>query len=208
MKRTTVLLADDHALVRSGLRALLETQLDIQVIGEADDGVSAVTACAQLRPDVVLMDLGMPGQGGIRATEDITKQWPLTRVVVLTMHNDIAYVRLARLAGAAGFVLKQALATDLVNAIREVRLGKLHFPPESEMPSPKAGLGPLELLSDREREVLSLIALGHTTPEIARKLSIGEKTVETHRAHITEKLELRTRADLVRFALEHGLLKA
>jgi len=206
MNRTRVLLADDHALVRSGLRALLEAETDLVVVGEAEDGVVVVEACRKLRPDVVVMDLGMPGRGGINATEDLRTELPETKVVVLTMHDDEAYVRLAQLAGAVGFVLKKSLATELIQAIRAVRAGGTHFPPGTAASAPDSESTPLELISEREREVLALIALGHTTPEIARKLHISDKTVETHRAHISEKLGLHTRADLVRFALEHGLM--
>lgn len=208
MSRVRVLIADDHALVRSGLRALLEAQPDLEVVGEAEDGAVVVEQCRRLRPDVVVMDLKMPGRGGINATEDLHHQFPETKVVVLTMHDDAAYVRMARLAGAAGFVLKKSLATELIRAIRDVHAGKNHFPIVEETPAGSGKNGaPLDMITDREREVLALIALGHTTPEIAAKLHISEKTVETHRAHIVEKLGLRTRAELVRFALEHGLLK-
>jgi len=206
MSRVRVLLADDHALVRSGLRALLEGQEDIQVVGEAEDGVVAVERCRKLEPDVVVMDLAMPGRGGISATEDIQRECPSAKVVVLTMHDDEAYLRMARLAGAAGFVLKKSLATELIQAIRAVHAGETHFPASDETIPIKRDRAPLDLITEREREVLALIALGHTTPQIAGKLHISEKTVETHRAHIGEKLGLRTRADLVRFALEHGLL--
>lgn len=207
MSRIRVLIADDHALVRSGLRALIEAQPDLEVVGEAEDGVVALARCQQLAPDVVVMDLTMPGRGGIGATEDIRRECPNTKVVVLTMHDDETYVRLARLAGAAGFVLKKALATELIRAIRAAQAGRTHFPPTEPAPVVRA-VGPvLDLLTAREREVLTLIALGHTNVEIAGKLHISDKTVETHRAHIVEKLSLRTRADLVRFALEHGLLK-
>jgi two-component system response regulator NreC len=207
MNRTRVLIADDHALVRSGLRALLEAQPGIQVVGEAEDGAAALERCRNLKPDIVIMDLAMPGRGGINATEDIRRECPGTKVVVLTMHDDEAYVRLARLAGAGGFVLKKALATELIRAIQAVRVGQTYFPATTFSPVPKAGVAPLDLITDREREVLTLIALGHTTVAIGDKLHISEKTVETHRAHIIAKLGLRTRADLVRFALEHGLLK-
>jgi two-component system, NarL family, response regulator NreC len=207
MSRVRVLIADDHALVRSGLRALLDSQPDIEVIGEAEDGAAVVERSRTLDPDVVVMDLTMPGCSGINATENLRRECPRTKVVVLTMHDDEAYVRLARLAGAVGFVLKKSLATELIQAICAAHAGRTHFP-VTELPLPgKTGAMPLELITDREREVLSLIALGHTTPEIADKLHISEKTVETHRAHIGEKLGLHTRADLVRFALEHGLLK-
>lgn len=206
MNRARILIADDHALVRSGLRALREGQADLQVVGEAEDGVAAVERCRKLEPDVVVMDLAMPGRGGIKATEDIRRECPRARVVVLTMHDDEAYLRMARLAGAAGFVLKKSLATELIRAIRAIHAGKTYFPLNNEVMPLKGARAPLDLISEREREVLALIALGYTTPEIAARLSISEKTVETHRAHIGEKLGLRTRADLVRFALEHGLL--
>ena len=205
MNPVRVLIADDHALVRSGLRALLEAQPDIEVIGEAEDGVAVVESSRKLAPDVVVMDLTMPGRGGVKATEDLRRECPQTKVVVLTMHDDEAYVRLARLAGASGFVLKKSLATELICAIRDAQAGKTHFP-TTALPPPTEGRIPLDLITDREREVLGLIALGHTSSEIAGKLFISEKTVETHRAHIAEKLGLHTRADLVRFALEHGLL--
>lgn len=207
MSRVRVLLVDDHALVRSGLRALLEGQSDLEVVGEAEDGVVAVERCLTLKPDVVVMDLAMPGRGGIKATEDIRRACPGTKVIVLTMHDDEAYLRLARLAGATGFVLKKSLATELLQAIRAAQIGKAYFPASDEALPLKSERAPLDLITVREREILTLIAFGHTTVEIAGKLHISEKTVETHRAHIAEKLGLRTRADLVRFAFEHDLLK-
>jgi DNA-binding NarL/FixJ family response regulator len=207
MSRVRVLIADDHALVRAGLRALLDSQPDIEVVGEAEDGVAAVERARTLDPDVVVMDLTMPGRGGINATEDLRRECPRTKVVVLTMHDDNAYVRLARLAGASGFVLKKSLATELIQAIRAAHAGGIHFPAIDLPPSGQTGAMPLELITGREREILTLVALGHTTPEIADKLHISEKTVETHRAHIGEKLGLHARSDLVRFALEHGLFK-
>lgn len=208
MSPIRVLIADDHALVRSALRALLETQPDFEVVGEAGDGVATLERCHTLKPDVVIMDLAMPGRGGISATEDLRRECPAIRVVALTMHDDPTYVRMARLAGAAGFMLKGGLAAELTRAIRVVHAGGTCFPPTAS-PSPvqARGAAPFDLLTDREREVLGLIAFGHTTAAIAGKLHISEKTVETHRAHIGEKLGLRSRADLVRFALEHGLLK-
>jgi two-component system response regulator NreC len=207
MSRVRVLIADDHALVRSGLRALLEAQPDLEVVGEAEDGVVAVERCRALRPDVVILDLAMPGRGGISAAEDLRRDLPDTKVVVLTMHDDEAYMRLARLAGAVGFVLKKSLATELIRAVRAAHAGQTHFPAAAR-PAPGPAGEPLrQRLTEREREVLTLIALGHTSAGISAKLHISEKTVETHRAHIAQKLGLRTRADLVRFALEQGLLR-
>lgn len=208
MNRIRVLIADDHALVRSGLRALLEAQPDFNVVGEAEDGAVAAERCRKFAPDVVVMDLAMPGRGGLKATEDVRRECPAVKVVVLTMHDDEAYVRLARLAGAAGFVLKKSLATELIKAIHAVQSGKTFFPAMDLPPPGRPGRSALELISEREQEILGLIALGHTSAEIAAKLHISDKTVETHRAHIFEKLGLQNRAELVRFALEHGLLKA
>jgi two-component system response regulator NreC len=207
MSVVRLLIVDDHALVRSGLRALLEAQPDFVVVGEAADGAAAVEQAHRLAPDLVVMDLTMPGRGGINATEDLRRECPGVKVVVLTMHDDEAYIRLARLAGAVGFVLKRSLATELIKTIRAVQAGRMVFP-ATELPLPApADRDPLALITDRERAVLALIALGHTSTEIAGQLHISEKTVETHRAHIAEKLGFRTRAELVRFALDHGLLK-
>jgi two-component system response regulator NreC len=207
MNRIRVLIADDHALVRSGLRALLEAQPGLTVVGEAEDGAVVTERCRKFTPDVVVMDLAMPGRGGIKATEDLRRECPEVKVVVLTMHDDDAYVRMARLAGAAGFVLKKSLATELIRAIQTVHDGKTYFSTANMPPAGRPGQSPLDLVSEREREILGLIALGHTSAEIAAKLHISDKTVEAHRAHIFEKLGLHGRADLVRFALDHGLLK-
>lgn len=207
MRKIRILIADDHALVRSGLRALLEAQPDLEVVGEADSGLVVETLCRHLSPDVVLMDLAMPGRGGIAATADVRQACPAAKVLVLSMHDDEAYARLAATAGASGYVLKRSLATDLVEAIRAVHRGETVVPPElasafrGSVPS-----GGLSQLSEREQDVFRLVALGHTNQEIASKLCISEKTVETHRAHVFSKLGLRTRAELVRMALEHGLL--
>jgi two-component system response regulator NreC len=207
MNRVRVLIADDHALVRAGLCALLKSQPDLEVVGEAEDGVAAWGLCRKLHPDVVVMDLNMPGRGGISATEDIRSEYANIKVVVLTMYDDETYIRMAHLAGASAFVLKKALATELIQAIRAAHAGRSHFPQLEAMPVPADRRLPLELITEREQEVLTLIALGHTNTEIAAKLHISEKTVETHRAHILAKLGLNTRADLVRFAIDHGLLK-
>jgi two-component system, NarL family, response regulator NreC len=212
--RIRVLIADDHAMVRSGLRALIDAQPDMVVVGEAADGTVVEGRCAELSPEVVLMDLTMPGRSGIAAIADVRRASPLAHVLVLTMHEDDAYVRLAATAGADGYVLKRALAADLVAAIRTVHAGGRYAPPEmasaffdtrGEAAAPRRGKD--APLSDREREVAELVTLGYTNAEIGRKLSISPKTVETHRAKIMSKLGLRTRADLVRFAIEHGLLK-
>jgi DNA-binding NarL/FixJ family response regulator len=215
MPKIRVLIADDHALVRAGLRALLEAQSDIEIVGEAESGIVVERLCQQLAPDVVLMDLAMPGRGGVAATGDVRLVCPSTKVLVLTMHEDESYVRAAAMAGAAGYVLKKAVATELVDAIHVVHRGGRYAPPElldsfeasGAESERQGGVRPgLDLLSAREREVVSLIALGHTNAEIGLRLHISEKTVESHRGRILSKLGLRTRADLVRFALEHGLM--
>lgn len=216
MSKIRILIADDHPLVRTGLRALLEPQPDMEVVGEAEDGLVVATRCRELSPDVVLMDLTMPGRGRIAAAADVRRAAPQAKILVLTMHEDEAYARLAASAGASGYVLKRALAGELVSAIRTVHQGGRHAPPElaaafsepeSEPTAFRARRAPIRVLSDREREVVALIALGYTNAEIGKQLHISEKTVEAHRAKILSKLGLRTRADLVRFSIEHGLMK-
>ncbi|HEY5915009.1 MAG TPA: response regulator transcription factor [Verrucomicrobiae bacterium] len=217
MARIRILIVDDHALVRAGLRSLLAAQPDMEVVGEAADGVVVVGQCQRLAPEVVLMDLTMPGRRGISAIQELSHECPEVRVLVVTMHDDPAYVRQALLAGAAGYVLKQSLATELINAIRAVSKGQRFVTPAlgSDAIEP-AGIPPraetaehfLGLLTQREQEVASSVALGHTNAEVARFLHITEKTVETHRLHIMSKLGFHSRADLVRFALEHRLIGA
>jgi two-component system, NarL family, response regulator NreC len=215
MPKTRVLIADDHALVRSGFRALLSAQLDLEVVGEAADGVEVVDVCRRLAPDVVLMDLTMPGRGGIGAIPDVRQACPNAKVLVVTMHEDEAYARQAWLAGAAGYVLKKSLTTELIAAIRAVHRGQTHIAASlsqaihtravNTTPAcPETNL--LAALTPREREVLGLAALGYTNVEMANRLHISERTVEVHRLHLITKLRLRTRADLVRFAIEHGVI--
>jgi two-component system, NarL family, response regulator NreC len=217
MPRTRLLIADDHALVRAGLRSLLEGQPDLEVVGEADDGVTAVGKCKSLAPEIVLMDLAMPGCGGVEAIQDLGRTCPGVKVLVVTMHEDETYARQAWLAGAAGYVSKKSVAASLLAAIRAVRRGQRCFPPSladarAQPARAVAGTGPrgdvLAMLTSREREVVREIALGHTNAEVAGRLHISEKTVETHRKNILAKLGLRSRADLVRFALEYKLLRA
>ena len=214
MPRINILLADDHALVRSAFRSMLSAEPDLNVVGEAEDGVVVVDLCRRLQPDVVLMDLTMPGRGGIAATSEIRAACPNTKIIVVSMHEDEVYARQALLAGASGYVLKSALAHELVRAIRSVIEGQQHFSSSlaaAAKDTPVEAVGrcqghALELLTPREREVTSLLALGYTNLEVSRRLHISSKTVETHRDHIMQKLGLRTRADLVRFALEYGLM--
>jgi two-component system, NarL family, response regulator NreC len=214
VSKIRVVIADDHAVVRTALRALLEAQPDIAVVGEAEDGLVVERLCGTLAPDIALLDLSMPGRSGVAVATDIVRSSPRTRVVVLTMHEEPAYVRLAAASGARGYVSKRALATELVDAIRAVHRGERYTMPEfaaafeagTPAPRERGSEARPELLTEREREVTRLIALGYTNAEIASELHIGQKTVETHRAHVLGKLGLRTRADLVRFALEFKLI--
>ena len=207
-----VLIVDDHPVVRSGLRRVLESVADIEVVGEAADAKQAVFETRAQKPDVILMDVVMPGESGIEAIPNVLHEAPDAKVLILSMQDDPNYVRQAFAAGAAGYVLKEAVDTDLIAAIREVAgggryvhhtLGALIIAAEAEERE-RAEQDPL---SDRERDVLHLLALGHTNQEISDKLFISVRTAETHRAHIMQKLRLSTRAELVRYALEHGLLE-
>jgi two-component system, NarL family, response regulator NreC len=206
-----VLVVDDHAVVRSGLRRVLDAEPDIETVGQAPNGERAVFEAIENRPDVVLMDVVMPGKSGIEATPAVLQAVPSTRVLVLSMQDDPSYVREAFEAGASGYVMKEAADAEVVAAVRAVAAGERYLHPalgarllaaEAEERK-RAEEDPL---SEREREVLRLLALGHTNQEIARQLYISVRTAETHRAHIMQKLHLASRADLVRYALEQGLL--
>jgi two-component system, NarL family, response regulator NreC len=207
-----VLIVDDHPVVRSGLRGMLESAADIEVVGEAGDAKQAVFETRAQKPDIILMDVVMPGPSGIEAIPDVLHEAPDVKVLILSMQDDPNYVRQAFAAGAAGYVLKEAADTDLVAAVREVAgggryvhatLGALIVAADAEERE-RAEQDPL---SDRERDVLHLLALGHTNQEISDKLFISVRTAETHRAHIMQKLRLSTRAELVRYALDQGLLE-
>ena len=204
-----VLIADDHALLRSGLRALLSSQPDMVVVGEASDGAEAVELALALAPDVVLLDLSMRGTDGFAALERFRRECPRSRILVLTMYDHEPYMRAALAASAAGFVVKQSADGELFAAIRAVHEGRSYYNVRLDTPSatPAAPKKPEARLSRREREVLEQLALGHTNQEVADKLRIGVKSVETYRTRLTEKLGLRTRADLVRYALAAGLLR-
>ena len=208
-----ILIVDDHAVVRSGLRRVLESADGFEVVGEAGDMRNAVFEARARRPDVVLMDIVMPGASGIEATPAVLTEAPDAKVVVLSMQDDPRYVREAFAAGAAGYVLKEAADTELVQAIREVAGGGRYVHPAlgARMITAEAEerrRAEADPLSEREREVLRLLALGHTNQEIAKMLYISVRTAETHRAHIMQKLRLTTRAELVRYALDQGLLDA
>jgi two-component system response regulator NreC len=208
-----ILVVDDHAVLRAGLRMLLAAQADMDVVGEAADGEAAVAAAVEARPDVALVDITMPGAGGVRAIERIRAASPRTRVLVLTMHDLPAYVRLALAAGAAGYVVKRAADAELLSAIRAVHQGRTVVDPRlvgQLIPvrhrGREPGAAPASPLSPRERDVLELVAQGYTNQQIASRFGVSVKTVETHRARLTEKLGLRSRAELVRYALDSGLL--
>jgi two-component system, NarL family, response regulator NreC len=213
-----VLIADDHSLVRAGLKSLITAQSDMELVAEAVDGAEAVEKAIEAQPDVVLMDLTMPKYGGIPAITSIRQACPRTRVLALTMHDDPSYLRSVLAAGGAGFVVKSAADTELLSAIRAVAKGRTSvylsmsekiardalasLPPEDSATSRPA----VDQLSEREREVMALVAQGYTSQEVADRLKLSTKSVETYRARLMQKLGLRKRADLVRLALECGLL--
>jgi two-component system response regulator NreC len=207
-----VLIVDDHAVVRSGLRHVLDAEDGIEVVGEAGDAQHAVFETRAKKPDVVLMDVVMPGKSGIETIPDVLKDAPEAKVLVLSMQDDPRYVREAFAAGAAGYILKEAADTDVVAAVREVAAGGHYVHPSlgARMVAADAEerkRADADPLSDRERDVLRLLALGHTNQEISGQLYISVRTAETHRAHIMQKLRLTTRAQLVRYALGQGLLE-
>ena len=218
MKRITVLLAEDHTVVREGFRKILELENDLQVVGEAEDGRQAVARVKKLRPAVVLMDIAMPVLNGLEATRQILKAVPNTRILILTAHNDDAYVKAATESGAVGFLLKQASARVLYEGIREVNKGHTFFGPfiakllpERERKSLDRAGRPKSRkagLTSREMEVFQLIAEGKANKQIAAELGIGMKTVETHREHIMEKLKLHGIAGLTRHAIEAGIIES
>lgn len=207
-----IALCDDHAVVRSGLRRILDAEDDLEVVGEAGTAAEAVAVARYTRPDVFVMDVGLPDRSGIAAAEDVCQASPSTRVLMLTVHDDVAYLRRAFEAGAAGYLLKEAADVELVQAVRQVAAGRQYVHPvmgaallAPDAP-PARPAGPGGELSEREAEVLALIAEGLTNAEIAEQLFVSVRTVETHRAHIHQKLNVRTRAELVRIARDAGLL--
>ena len=207
-----VALCDDHGVVRSGLRRILDAEDDLEVVGEAATVKEAVELAKTCLPDVFVMDLGLPDGNGIDATAEVIRVSPTTRVLVLTVHDDVAYLRRAFEVGAVGYLVKEAADIELVQAIRLVGSGKQYVHPtlgaallSPEAPSARLG-GPGGQLSDRELEVLRMMALGLTNAEIGQRLYVSVRTVETHRSHIHQKLNVRNRAELVRRAKEAGLL--
>lgn len=215
MKKLRILLADDHIVMRTGLRALLERQPDLEVVGECENGRETVQLSASLRPDVVVMDVGMPLLNGIEATKSIVTQRPATAVVILSMHADESYVMRALNAGARGYLLKDSAAADLLGAIQAVSQGKSFFSPKVSrilaedyvrVLKQKGAVDTYDLLTSREREILQLLAEGKTNKEVATDLNISTYTVETHRSHILQKLNLHNSAEVVLYAVRKGII--
>jgi DNA-binding NarL/FixJ family response regulator len=215
VSQITVLLVEDHTIVRKGLRSLLESEHDIQVVGEAENGREAIEKADELRPDVVVMDIGMPGLNGLEATRQIKKRFSDVQVLILTVHTGEEYILQILRAGASGYLVKQAAPAELISAIQAVHRGQAFLSPSIskrvledyvQRAEATARGDSLERLTDREREVLQLIAEAHSTREIAEQLHISIKTAETHRAHLMEKLGLHSTAELTRYAIRKGVV--
>lgn len=214
MPKQKILIADDHAVLRAGLKLFINSQPDLEVVGEASTGEEAIIQSAALNPDIVLMDISMAELSGLEATRRIRRAQPDVRVLFLTMHEEEGYLRRALAAGAAGYCPKSAADSELLSALRAVAQGNVYIHPsqtkmllEGMLPGHAPASPPLPAaLSDREREVLRLVALGHTNQQIADQLFLSVKTVETYRARVMEKLGLKSRAALVRYAMEEGII--
>lgn len=212
--KTSIVLADDHQVVRQGLHALLEAERGFSVVGEASDGLAAISLVERLKPDVLVVDLMMPGLNGQEVTRRACKLSPKTRIVVLSMHSSEPYVMEALRNGAAGYVLKDASSADLIHAVREVMAGRRYLsPPLSERAidayqakAKAADWDRYDMLTTRERETLQLVAEGRTNNEIASRLGISPRTAETHRANLMRKLQLRTHTDLIKYAIEQRII--
>jgi two-component system response regulator NreC len=213
--KTRILLADDHQVVREGFRALLEAQPDFEIVSETGDGLDAVRLVEKHKPHVLVVDLMMPGLNGLEVARQITQRSPRTRIVVLSMHANEAYVLEALKNGASAYVLKDASAAELVRAVREALAGRRYLSPPLSQPAIDSyiqraktsdSLDLYDTLTNREREVLQLAAEGHTTSEIASRLFISPRTVETHRANVMHKLGLHSQTELVRYTLQRGIL--
>ena len=215
MRKIRILLADDHTILRDGIRALLEDQQDIEVIGEAEDGQSAVKLAAQLDPDIVIMDIAMPLLNGLEATRHIRRDSPQVKVLILTMHENEEYIRQVLAAGAFGYVLKDAAARDLLGAIRAVYNGEAVLSPAVtrlviEDYLRWGDIQPMDAsneLTSREREVLQLIAEGYTNKEIAEILCLSIKTIQSHRTNLMSKLDLHDRGDLIKYAIQKKIIE-
>jgi two-component system response regulator NreC len=205
---TTIVLADDHTVMRNALRLLLDAEPGFEVVAEAGDADSAVRFVRGHKPSVLILDLNMPGRSSLEAIPDIQEASPQTEIVVLTMQNEPAFARRALQAGVRGYVLKEAADAELVQAVRSAAAGDTYLQPAlGARLAAGADNGETDELSERERDVLRLIALGHTNAEVAEQLYISIRTVESHRAHIQQKLRLSSRAELVRYALDRGLVE-
>ncbi len=216
MPKIRVLIADDHAIVREGVKALINMADDMEVVGEAADGREAIARAQTLEPDVAVMDIAMPGLGGLEATLEIRNLCPRTRILVLSQYGDREYVRRFLKAGVSGYVLKKSAGSDLTAAIRSVHRGGLVLDPdvarEAMLDQAAAADGsrpadPYEALTDREKQVLKLVAEGHSNKEVADELGISVKTAMSHREHIMEKLDLHSRTELIRFAIRQGIIR-
>ncbi len=218
MKPIRILLADDHAVLRAGLKSLLNAEPDMQVVGEAADGLSCMRQALLLRPDVILLDINMPKANGLETLKVVREQAPDSRVLVLTMHDDLGYLRQVLAYGGAGYVLKQAASEELLSAIRAVHRGGVYLHPSHAQallsdpePEPTPARSQQEerynALSEREAQIFKLVALGHRNSEIAEMLHLSVKTVETYKARLMQKLGVRSRAALVRYALKLGILE-
>lgn len=209
-----ILIADDHGVLRAGLRALLNAEHDLQVLGEAADGQEALAVATELRPDIVLLDLSMPGMNGIEVTRQLKAALPATLVLILTVHEDESLLQEAIRVGASGYIIKRAVESELINAIRAVSRGEMYVHPamtralmKDLAPRVVSNTDPLKILTRREIEVLRYIAQGHTNRQIADALCLSVRTVESHRANLMSKLNLSSRVELVHYAMEHGLLE-
>jgi DNA-binding NarL/FixJ family response regulator len=212
--RIRVVIVDDHAILREGVRALLQLQADIEVVGEGADGKAALEQVEKLDPDVVLMDIAMPGLGGIEAALEMKKLGRRARVLILSQYEDREYVRRLLKAGVAGYVLKKSAGTELANAIRAVHRGGLVLDPEVARvameeggPAAPGSADPYDALTDREKQVLKLVAEGRSNKEVADVLGISVKTAMSHREHVMEKLGVHNRTELVRFAIKKGVIR-
>lgn len=214
MSKIKIVIADDHAMMRDGIAALLGHYDDVVVVGEASNGKEAIEKVSALRPDIVLMDIAMPGLGGLEATVEIKKTHPEVKVLVLTQYDDKEYVSRFLKAGVSGYILKRAAGSDLISAIRAVAKGESYLHPsiasrviEGYVGKNKEAVEPYELLTDREKQVLKLIAEGYTHKEIASTLNISDKTVIAHQTNISEKLAIHTKAEIIKFAITKGIIK-
>jgi len=212
--RIRVLIVDDHAILREGVRALLQLHPDLEVVGEGANGIEAIAAVDRLDPDVVLMDIAMPGLGGIEAAIELKKLGKRVKVLILSQYEDREYVRRLLKAGVSGYVLKKSAGGELANAIRAVHRGGLVLDPEvartameEANPATPGGADPYDTLTDREKQVLKLVAEGHSNKEVAEALGISVKTAMSHREHVMEKLGVHNRTELVRFALKKGVIR-